>query len=370
MCRNKKVVGILASILGITLLTSQITHAGQDKSSEDTLDIVMKDGYETVLVKCADYEETSEITGIEWTYLRSDSLTIKEAEGTFSKYLVEDGQTVKQGDALVEYNIPADNVTLEEKQILLKRSENLFKEQKAQKNGMIDIQKQNLSKLDPKSFDAELLDLNIQKLETEYEQYVYQTETSLNAIKDTIKMLQADMETHYVYAPYDGLVKIKFSIEEGAKLDPTTELIGIKDTKSAVLGAETNTYNRLRYNMEVSVTGLNNSRDDKATVYQGKVIAEDSVLDNKAKTGRIYVAFSEPDLMDVFKRAKIKAVTASIQNVLVIPQSVVENDNGSFYVYVLDEDGAIRKQYITGRKNADEMWVYTGLTQGQSIIVE
>ncbi|HWT76811.1 MAG TPA: hypothetical protein VN258_19095 [Mobilitalea sp.] len=368
MFRDDKALRIIVVfMIAVSLCTSSIAYASQT----DTGDTTNQVNYKTVVVQTGEYYEKSALKDVEINFLRNDILTIDQPEGTFVQYLITNNQQVKEGDPLLSYQIPSDRIGVDEKKLQLKQNESAYQESQKQKEKEIDANKQKLYTMDNSSIEAQILQLNIRKMESAYEQYQYQTEKSINELKTAIKELESDMELQYIYAPYDGVVFIDDKIKEGTLLNQGTRLIYIYDIKSAVLGTSVKEISKLWYDMEVSVTGISNMKEDTANIHKGKIIAVDSLYNGKASTGMIYIQLDNTEeLISSIQKANITSNSVSVDHVLIIPLSVVKKSDDMKYVFVLDADGVIRKQYITGRDNGVDMWVYSGLSEGQQIVVE
>lgn len=354
-------------IIAVSLLASPTAFASQAVTVEN----IEKVDYKTIEVETGKYIEKSALKNVEWQFLRNDNLTIDKPQGTFVEYLVTNGQIVKEGDPLVSYQIPSDSIGITEKKMQLDQNQSDFQDNLQRKEDEVNKNIERLYTMDSKTIEAQILQLNIKKMQTTYKQYTYQTTKSIRELKATIEELETNIKLQYIYAPYEGVVYPDDKMKEGTIIDPSKQLIYIYDIKSAVLGTAANEISNLWYQMDVSVTGINNMKEDTSNTHKGKVVGVDSLYNGKVSTGMIYIQLDEmEDLLSSMQRANISTISVSVENVLVIPVSVVKNDNDMKYVFIMDDGGVIRKQYITGRDNGSEMWVYSGLAEGQRIVVE
>ena len=368
MYRDDRLLRIMvAFIITVSLLSSTTAFASQTSTVENSEKVNNK----TVEVETGTYTEKSALKNVEWQFLRNDNLVIDKPQGTFVEYLVTAGQQVKKGDPLVSYQIPSDSIGITEKKMQMNQNQNDFQDNLKLKDNEINRNIQKLYTMDAKSIEAQILQLNIKKMQITYKQYTYQTTKSIKEQKATIEELETNTELQFIYAPYTGIVYPDDKMKEGAIIDPSKQMIYIYDIKSAVLGIASNEVSNLWYQMDVTVTGINNMKEDTSKTHKGKVVSVDSLYNGIVSTGMIYIQLDDmEDLLSSMQRANISTITVSVENVLVIPVSAVKNDNDMRYVFVLDDSGVIRKQYITGRDSGSEMWVYSGLAQGQRIVVE
>lgn len=364
---HRIIIGLFITVF-VLLITTQIVQASFNEEQDSTNPTKE---YHSIEVKQADYIEKSALKDSEWICLRTDSLTIDNIEGNLVEYLVVNGQEVTKGEPLLSYQLSTDKIAIEQNLLLLKNSEITFQEEILRREGTIAKSSESLNSFDKDAtIEAEILRLTIRKMEIELEQYKTQTRNNINELKKAVKELEDNLELQYIYAPYDGFIGIEKELEIGTKLNSFIEVMRIYDTKSAVLRVAASGINKLRYNMEVNVTGIIDRKEDTSKIYKGRIISIDSVLDNIAKTGMIYIQLEEDNLLFSIPRANVITDAVNVKDVLVIPLSVVEVNREDRFVYVEDDKGVIRKQYITGRNNGIDMWVYNGLTKGQRIIVE
>jgi HlyD family secretion protein len=324
----------------------------------------------TVEVEYKDYVEKSALKDVKCIFLRNDPLFIEEEKGVLVEYLVKDRDKVKKGDPVISYEIPYDSIALEEMKYNLENMENTYETAVEQKKVGIHELVKKYKSLKKNVLEAKITQLNIEKLEIELEQYQFQTKKSLEELKNNIKKIESNRKLQYIYATYDGIVVNSDKIKKGDEIGKGMELARIFDTESAVLGASVTDASHFRYNMEVSVTAISNMKEDKDNRYKGKVIEEPSLLYNKESTDMIYIQLEKEDIMETIESANITAESVIVKNVPVIPLSAVKTNNELSYVYILEEGGNVRKQYITGRNNGTDMWVYNGLKKGQKIVIE
>ncbi|NLJ96350.1 MAG: efflux RND transporter periplasmic adaptor subunit [Clostridiales bacterium] len=365
---NRLLKKIITILLILSLFTSSYAFAEQANISEDMdIKVVSK----TLEVKLGEYMERSSISNAEVDFLRSDQLTISHNNGIFIEYLVTNGQEVLKGDALASYRIPVDTITIEEKKMNLYHTESGYIESLHQMEESLANSINSLNNLDMDSIEAEIQQINIQKKEMEYEKSKRQLQENLDKLKAEIEELESNLEPKYVYAPYDGIVYMFNEVREETAINRNTQLLFIIDPDSAVLTAPAAATNKMWYNMNVSVALIINRQEDRSKMYKGKIIAADSLLNGLVSSDTYYIQVENgKDILGFGQRANIYAEEIKVKDVIVIPSNVVKSDSDRKYVYILDVDGVVRKQYITGRDNGVDMWVYNGLNEGQHIVIE
>ncbi len=367
MSRDKKVLfKIIGVMMIISLFTSQITYASTNIKSTTN----KATGLKTIEVAYGDYIEKGTLKNLELSYPRRDILFIEEPEGTFIEYLVENGQNVKKGDPLVAYIIPSDSIGVEENNIKLSQSVRTYEMQSEQKRIDIEDKYEQWNAMDAGSIEAQMLEINIRKMELEYEQYEYDTQKSLEDMKTKTIELEEALKIQYILAPYDGVVRTVNWMSEGFPLDRSRELIEIYDANSAILASKATNLNKLWYDMEVRITPTSDRSQVKGETVSGRVVGADSLFNGKVSAEMVYIQLEDASKITTVQRADIETELVRVNNVILIPISAVTTANDISYVYIVDDNGDMYKQYVTGRSNGVEMWVFNGLSAGQKIVAE
>lgn len=380
---------VLASMLGTRyILAEQIddsinTAEGgvADSNAEDgntavdnvTDSTVTGSNIKTVKAYIGDFIQVSSLKNMELMPLKEIMLTIGEEEGYLVEFMVNWGQFVKKDQPLLSYTVPVDELALEEKEMMLKKNEENYKKTIQEREQDIENSINSMMLKNASSIEAQISMLNIEKKRISLEQYKYQTERSLKKQREELEELKADTEIKYLEAPFDGIIYwFDNRLKKGSILEKGAGYIYMADINSAVLRAESAGANNLWYNLEVTINPIINKQENTTKGIKGKVVAIDSVLNGEAKTGMVYIkpeSISE-EMASPGQRANITAAAIKVKNVLLIPSKAVKADKGLKYVNILDASGEIRKQYISGRDNGNETWVYNGLSEGQEIVIE
>lgn len=286
--------------------------------------------------------------------------------------MVDFGQLVKKDQPLMSYTVPVDELAIEEKEMSIKKNEETFKKMSEQKEQDIAKNVSKLMTMDGTSIEAQILNLNIQKMQIAYEQYKYQTQKSLDKQKEELEELKADQGLKYIKAPFDGIIYgYDNRLKKNEILEHDQSVIYMADINSAVFGAESAGASRMWYNLEVEINPIVNRKESTQSI-KGKVVAIDSLLNGEATTGMVYI---KPDsftseMVSPQQSANITTDAIVVKDVLLIPSKAVKSDRDLKYVYILDSAGEEHKQYISGRDNGSETWVYNGLSEGQEIVIE
>lgn len=362
---NKSLIKLVGIALAISLCTTQITSASQNESSIDKKDT----NFKTIEVEYGTYVEKMTLKNLSRSYLRSESLFIKDSSGVFVEYLVSSGSIVSKGDKLIAYEVAVDTVAIEENKIRLSQAEENYYRQLEQKEESMINRLEQLSNMDQNSIEAQILQVQHQKAQLELERFQLESQKNIESIKEAIEELGEQTSIRYVEAPYDGLFNgYDRWLRPGIVLNRNNDIGNIRDVKSVVLESKSTNLNRLWYGMNPTFTDMTGNVS-KGT-YQAKVIGEDSLFNGRASTEMIYVALEDPSQLASISQGDVVTDVVSVENVIVIPLNVVKFKDEVAYVYILGADGRTHKQYLTGRNNGSSMWVYNGLSAGQKIVAE
>jgi multidrug efflux pump subunit AcrA (membrane-fusion protein) len=103
-------------------------------------------------------------------------------------------------------------------------------------------------------------------------------------------------------------------------------------------------------------------------IFEGKVAVVNLAADPLTKKFGVEIHINNPGLLlrpNVFGEVSLQVRTH--ENALVIPQmAVVENR----YVFVVEEDTAVRREIVIGLQNLKMLEVIEGLEEGELVIVE
>jgi membrane fusion protein (multidrug efflux system) len=105
---------------------------------------------------------------------------------------------------------------------------------------------------------------------------------------------------------------------------------------------------------------------------KGTIVFVDRNVDNS--TGTITIAGSFPNSSNLLRPgqfAKVRALTSTQQNAVLVPQRAVLDQQGKHLVVVVGKDGMARVRPIAVGKQVDENWIVTGgLQAGEKVVTE
>lgn len=102
-----------------------------------------------------------------------------------------------------------------------------------------------------------------------------------------------------------------------------------------------------------TVKVVGNAKNDMTGMYTVKIAVPDA--DDKIKVGMI---------------ADVVITTDTAEKVLAIPQNSILTDNGETYVYVAEDNKAVKRTVTTGVASNDMIEITSGLTEGDTVICD
>lgn len=351
----------LSSLLCLALF---LTGCGQKETTIENSDLQFSAGeetaYRTALVSSGEYSRQKSASASLY-YPDTVFLTYSEEGAKLEELLVSQGDAVLQGQVIATFSVPSSETDLEEQQLSLSRAEKAFAEKKTEWQQKIDAKQQEIREFQG---DSTELQLQLKLLQSQYRQYLSETESELQALQQKVNDLSENRKQKELTAPFDGIIKSTGFLKKGDEAknsviavlyDPKTYLLKIEDTSGM-----------FRYDAAVTIeTGVRTN----PVSYTGKVVSADNVLSFDMQYSYIKV---DGDVKDTDFTQNISVLTSaiSLSGVLTVPRSAVVNENGKRYVSILDEDGGVHKRYIVvGEMSNDLVVVLDGLAEGQRVIL-
>lgn len=364
MSKSKVAAILLASVVFFTGCSQQGASQQSEMILEETLEAPEKANYKTAEVEKGTF--IKEVAG-SGSVVYPVQAELRWTGGTvrFDKFYVTSGAKVSKGDVLAKFTTEENQVALEEKQLALQQAQRDFTLGKQQRQDQIQQEKSALNGMS--SYDARIQSLKIQKLQSQYDQYVYQTEYNLETQRQEIQKIQSQISEATLIAPFDGVVDSIISLNQGDKVDPSQVLVTMHASDKLMILAE-DEEGAYRYNMPVTVQMGNN---DEVETYTGKVVAASNILPAALKQEQVLIELDEK-LDDSLKNRKV-AITGNdmeVHNVLTVNRSAIKKDDSRRYVYILDGDTVKKRYVVEGESNMSTAWILDGLTEGQTLILD
>ncbi len=190
--------------------------------------------------------------------------------------------------------------------------------------------------------------------------------------KEKTQLTSADANRKYeavqngIVAEFDGVVT-EISVVEGAPAQEGTRLLVLESYDE--IGVD---FQASKYDLEILAVGQQVEVTISGRVYQGTVsrinhMAEKNDSGVPMVGARVHIN-NPDDNIYLGIEAKLKILTASETNVLLVPVEAVNIDNNGEFCYII-EGGVLVKRYITtGISSEEYIQVTEGLAEGDEIV--
>jgi len=176
-----------------------------------------------------------------------------------------------------------------------------------------------------------------------------------------------------VRSPVDGVVS-NLKAQENYLVDTDSSLLEIIDADDLRIIVEIPEYNSQTVKIGQSIRVKQDISDDDK-VYDGEItkisrlsttssMTGENVLEAEVKTNETI-----PNLVPGFKIKAVLQLKSDVKNII-IPKIALQNEEGKYFVYTLDEKNTIRKKIITIKNIVgDNIIVLSGLNPGEEIVL-
>ena len=176
-----------------------------------------------------------------------------------------------------------------------------------------------------------------------------------------------------VRSPVDGVVS-NLKAQENYLVDTDSSLLEIIDADDLRIIVEIPEYNSQTVKLGQNVKVRQDISDDDK-VYDGEItkisrlsttssMTGENVLEAEVKTNETI-----PNLVPGFKIKAVLQLKSDVKNII-IPKIALQNEEGKYFVYTLDEKNTIRKKTITIKNIVgDNIIVLSGLNLGEEIVL-
>ncbi len=273
---------------------------------------------------------------------------------------VNEGQFVKKGqlllkldDAILRQSIQASKKNLETIKTQLAFAKNIYQRQQ-------NLWQQNIGT----EVQVITAKTNVETLENQ-----------LHGAEEGVKVLNEQLNTSNVYSDVNGIadvvnIRVGETFSGMSATGPQIKIVNTSNLK-IITSVPENYLTRMHKGSEIvySIPDAN-IKDQKSSI---SLISQsiDPTLRGFIAEARI----PHSDALKVNQRAIIKVMDYSATNAVVIPVNVIQSDENSKYVYVLEKQSngktlARRKTVIVGEVYGDLIQITSGLTAGEQLITE
>ena len=176
-----------------------------------------------------------------------------------------------------------------------------------------------------------------------------------------------------VRSPVDGVVS-NLKAQENYLVDTDSSLLEIIDADDLRIIVEIPEYNSQTVKLGQNVKVRQDISDDDK-IYDGEITKISRLSTTSSMTGEnvleadVKTNETIPNLVPGFKIKAVLQLKSDVKNII-IPKIALQNEEGKYFVYTLDEKNTIRKKIITIKNIVgDNIIVLSGLNPGEEIVL-
>ena len=176
-----------------------------------------------------------------------------------------------------------------------------------------------------------------------------------------------------VRSPVDGVVS-NLKAQENYLVDTDSSLLEIIDADDLRIIVEIPEYNSQTVKIGQSIRVRQDISDDDK-VYDGEITKISRLSTTSSMTGEnvleadVKTNETIPNLVPGFKIKAVLQLKSDVKNII-IPKIALQNEEGKYFVYTLDDKNTIRKKIITIKNIVgDNIIVLSGLNPGEEIVL-
>lgn len=264
---------------------------------------------------------------------------VNQEEGRLTEVRVREGDRVTAGQVLVRYDDQILRAQLDKATATLKQAE-------------LDYRR-----------NRQLLDKGFISADA-----VSRVATELEIARAEERLLRARVQHMTIAAPFDGVVTQRL-VEPGNVTPQHTHLMTVIDPSQLVTDVEVSElvipYLDVGDAAEVRIDALGEK------LHPGKIVRIHPAINPATRTGRVEVVLNPvPKGARAGQFCRVELTTGSTQQ-LVVPLAALQRDVQGEFVYVLAEDGTVRRTSVaSGLRLADRVEIRAGLERGNRVVVK
>jgi len=287
------------------------------------------------LLKSSNFDNTLIITG---SIIANESLELKsEASGKITNINFKEGAHVRQGELLVQINDEEIRALIEKQRYMQKLNKD------------IEFRQRQLRSKDAIS-------------QEEYDNALNRLNTTIS----DIKLLEAQLQKTRVFAPFDGIIGLRY-VSKGAYISPATVIATLYNNTPAKI--EFSVPSRYSANISAGKKIRFTIENDTSRIFQGEVYALEPHINEETRTLTLRaLADNSKGLLLPGQFVKVDLILDSKDNALLVPtQAVIPGQRGQT-VFVADGGKAKEVAVTTGTRTNLKLEVLSGLKAGDTVI--
>lgn len=362
--RKLSILITLNLIMGLSLGLMGCTETVEEEplivvdSNEETI------SYKTVPAQIIDITSTASVT-CKYVQTKEQEVTCPVGGKIIDKVYVKEGDVVKAGDVLVELQVGNVEEEIADLKYKIAREElELGYLDKAEEFEMTNSYYRYVydSKMEEEDYDDwEERDASIE------ENYSYQREDKLDALefdKKKLSKLEADFKNNRIYATISGTVLTMEKNLEGSTAKRGEVIMTVVDNANGIFEAEDT--EKASYFKEGVTSPMSVVYGDGKGEYEVTPYNMNSWGDTQQ-----FLIVSQPEnaTLEVGTSGTIKVTLDSKEKVLGVPSNCIYMADDKYYVYVLDENGMRKVQFVEiGLQGDTYTEIVSGISAGDEVV--
>ena len=187
---------------------------------------------------------------------------------------------------------------------------------------------------------------------------------ALDDLENEAKIKDYETASKGIRAEFDGVVT-KLSVSEGCRVTEGQELVQVQSLSDTAVVCYVNKYDIINIEEGQSATAHIKNKDYICHVTR----IEKKTSDDGSTPGiRVEMKLDEPDddiILGI--ESKTKVMTAMVSSTLQIPTDALCSEDDSNYVFIIEDNKAVKRDVKVGAKNDDMAEILEGLSEGDIV---
>lgn len=221
---------------------------------------------------------------------------------------------------------------------------------------------------------AELKKIELGRVQLSFNEVLEAQQAQLTDLETALTEMQEKVGKNQIVAPYDGLIANEISYEVDSYVaEEQAVFVLVDESKQYIEGPY---YSEKKYatlvdtyaligGIQVEVEYIPLTEEEQSQIQSSNV--EGATNKN---TMRYLVTPAEGQTVSFGETAFFYTVTELVEDVLILPQSVVQRDNLGHYVYVYENGVRVRREVIVGSEDGSYIEIKKGLQEGEEVYAQ
>ncbi len=288
-----------------------------------------------------------------------------KAGGRILKFHKDAGDVVRKGEKIVEIDTSSLEIQKTQAENQVKIADNNLNQSQAR----FEDSKRNLERMRNLFKDGTISKRELEQFELEFQTIYQQLESAfaqLEVAKDSLRIIEVNIQDHGIFAPFDGIVGVRRA-DIGEIVNPGQSIISL--------------YNPQKLNAQVKVAEKDVQSlkiGQRATIkldiptieeFKGRVERISGAPDANTRLFDVYIEFeilSDKLMPGIFLQSKI--LIGDKKNIITLPGNALIKEGMKYFVFVIENNRAVKKQIKLGDRSEDKFEIISGLDFGMKVV--